>query len=552
MNKRIITYISSFIILLICISGCSSDTASSWEKFNINQQGDTISGSEGTVSLVIPSGAVAEDLTIFIRPKVNPTADPSCVENTIYEFGPEGTKFEEPLTLTIKYDPQKLPVGVVESNLKITKLIDGSWLPFTDCSVDTTHKTVTTTITDFSTYSIKPWLEEYDATLPINLICNHDFGILDPRAFAIGLAPYDYCPVLPNGIVTFLEFCKDEFGDIVGSDDPWYASYWWRLEGDIGIIGSLHPNARYEIGEGTWLSSTNAIYFRAFSYAKEEQSGTITVRVESNNQIIGEYSTHIEILEDVRITPSSISCDAGDEVEFECRFPLNDRMKISGSDPDRIRYEWTTSGIYGYLINNRGLPQTHITRTSNDSIDFEHITYRADSNVEEEGVDDVNVEVYLENTLNRTDYLLGKKTAKIKVKASSGEKFEYILTDADYQTQYGIQMVSESVPHWDGRLLAYLNEDINPLLVIGWSYHVKTFWARPGDTITLRFTEGSVSRQNPRDVCPWFGPVWLRRNDDMFIKKVLLTDRVEFECRHKSWGEERLLLYEKTFIIPDL
>lgn len=115
--------------------------------------GGTVVSESGTVTLVVPQGAVITPFQTTIRP-VAPGSSPDLVSGTAFEFGPDSTQFAVPVQLTIKYDPTGLPPGATENWLTLNRLNGGVWEGLTDSHVDTTANTVSASILSFSTYGI--------------------------------------------------------------------------------------------------------------------------------------------------------------------------------------------------------------------------------------------------------------------------------------------------------------------------------------------------------------------------------------------------------------
>lgn len=115
----------------------------------IGASGGTVSVSGGAASLAIPAGALSSEVTISITPKSDPAADSRALSGTTYEFGPAGTTFAQPVTLSLKYDKTKLPAGGDQRELRVAQLTsDGTWAPVTDAFViDSTNGQVKVNVT---------------------------------------------------------------------------------------------------------------------------------------------------------------------------------------------------------------------------------------------------------------------------------------------------------------------------------------------------------------------------------------------------------------------
>ena len=120
----------------------------------VDSNGGTVSSHDRNLSLSIPAGAVFSAVNITTESLSQYPF--GAVNGTVYLLGPEGTQFAKPVQLTIKYDPSSLPPGTDESGIRIAKLIAGAWHDVSGFTVDTNAKTVTTSITSFSTYGLLP------------------------------------------------------------------------------------------------------------------------------------------------------------------------------------------------------------------------------------------------------------------------------------------------------------------------------------------------------------------------------------------------------------
>lgn len=154
-KKSIIGLIFSFIPLLILFLGCggggSNSTAVSTQTNGIGSSGGTVTSSDGKVSVLVPQGALSQQTDITVDQATNP---PSGNIGVAYEFGPSGTTFSQPVTISITYDQASLPQGVNEADLRLGTVVNGGWEAVSDSTVDVAANKVTGTTTHFSIYGV--------------------------------------------------------------------------------------------------------------------------------------------------------------------------------------------------------------------------------------------------------------------------------------------------------------------------------------------------------------------------------------------------------------
>ena len=118
----------------------------------VDPAGGTITLAAGAVTLVLPAGAVSEPTFITAIPATDLPPEPLPISGTAFDFGPDGLVFDEPVTLTIQYDPTLLPPGIVEAELRLHELVDGQYAQVDAGAVDLDAKTVSGQIHGFSVF----------------------------------------------------------------------------------------------------------------------------------------------------------------------------------------------------------------------------------------------------------------------------------------------------------------------------------------------------------------------------------------------------------------
>jgi len=123
----------------------------------------TAQSDDAKVSLSIDKGThgLTEEGTplseISIQPMAVPPSPPadSNVIGLVYDFGPEGATFDQPITITLTYDEAQIPEGVAEENLVIAWWDEeaGVWVELVSV-VDPVTNTITAEISHFTPFAI--------------------------------------------------------------------------------------------------------------------------------------------------------------------------------------------------------------------------------------------------------------------------------------------------------------------------------------------------------------------------------------------------------------
>lgn len=142
MNRKYLSIIVITIIALIVIVSISigllqnnsNQTPNqieigSKETFSIGVNGGHHTAWDDAVEIDVQAGSVSEQINITVESIVNPTDDTTLHMFSCLEFGPDGFIFEKPIDLIIKYNPDQIPEGIEESDVKIYLLSNGIWEP---------------------------------------------------------------------------------------------------------------------------------------------------------------------------------------------------------------------------------------------------------------------------------------------------------------------------------------------------------------------------------------------------------------------------------------
>lgn len=119
----------------------------------IGAAGGTVATQSGAAKAVFPANAVNTSTTVTITAASQAPASARLIDGTTYEFSPSGP-LAQPVQVTLRYDPAKLPSGALQSKLVLYKAVNGAWVAVPNSSVDTVAYTVTAALSSFSTYGL--------------------------------------------------------------------------------------------------------------------------------------------------------------------------------------------------------------------------------------------------------------------------------------------------------------------------------------------------------------------------------------------------------------
>ncbi|MCH8327840.1 MAG: tandem-95 repeat protein, partial [Candidatus Marinimicrobia bacterium] len=123
---------------------------------SVDENGGTVSwDSDGTgtavASISIPGGALEGSIDIEISLYSSPP-EGAELAGLLFYFGPSGLQFDQPVTVTVPYDPDQIPAGLSESDLVVLRYDEGeaSWTALLPSTVDTDNHTVSAQTDHFS------------------------------------------------------------------------------------------------------------------------------------------------------------------------------------------------------------------------------------------------------------------------------------------------------------------------------------------------------------------------------------------------------------------
>jgi len=114
----------------------------------------TLNINQGTKGLTSDGRSLSQ---ITIVKMTNPPSPPaqSSVIGLVYNFGPDGTTFDPPATLTFSYSPSQLPPGFSPNNLTVAMWdsVSSQWI-YLESTVDTESGTVNARVSHFTSFTV--------------------------------------------------------------------------------------------------------------------------------------------------------------------------------------------------------------------------------------------------------------------------------------------------------------------------------------------------------------------------------------------------------------
>jgi hypothetical protein len=151
-------YATCLILLLAACGGGGSSsptTPSAPDPNAIGPAGGTVTAENGAVRLTIPAGALTTPVSFTLRRATSVPADPRAVPDTAWDITPSAP-FTTPATLTIRYDPARVPSGIAESDLRVFGVGAGfTWAPVAQSTVDVATREASGPITRTATFGVR-------------------------------------------------------------------------------------------------------------------------------------------------------------------------------------------------------------------------------------------------------------------------------------------------------------------------------------------------------------------------------------------------------------
>jgi surface protein len=118
--------------------------------FVVGPAGGILEFLKEAVMVEIPQGALEENINLSVHTASGETSDPDVVPELVYEFLPSPYSFNQPVIVTIAFDPERLPEGIAAAELRLLALVDEEWVQLPGSAVDVETSTVRGPLNSFS------------------------------------------------------------------------------------------------------------------------------------------------------------------------------------------------------------------------------------------------------------------------------------------------------------------------------------------------------------------------------------------------------------------
>ncbi|GEM_PF-3086150 len=229
--------------------------------------GGTVESTSGAIQgakAEIPADALAQDETISLSLGTDLGLTGYSAMGPAVDFGPAGTTFSSPVTITVPYDPSALPAGKTASDLDVLhRASDSSGVtvvPAASLTVDATNHTVSLQAYSFSTYQAGMYVESDvtvqglidagggwggppldDSTLTVCVFDNETKTRLSGVTVMVGTDGTNYAETDSNGIATFANLTGPQTVTVLDDDPTWayLSSRDFEIDVTTGLNASL-------------------------------------------------------------------------------------------------------------------------------------------------------------------------------------------------------------------------------------------------------------------------------------------------------------------------
>jgi hypothetical protein len=153
-NKKVIwpAFLMLFILFLACKNDNNTPLATQIQN-GLGSKGGTIATTDGSLSVIVPTNALAKDTVIKIQTSTE--IAPNGI-GFVQKLSPDGIKFQKPLTLVFKYNESELTQRKTYPELLriATRETGKNWEVLQNVKLDKANKTISVEATHFSDWSV--------------------------------------------------------------------------------------------------------------------------------------------------------------------------------------------------------------------------------------------------------------------------------------------------------------------------------------------------------------------------------------------------------------
>lgn len=333
----------------------------------VSTQGGTYTFQNGAVAVTVPAGAVSTPVTMTVVPETDPPpAGPAGyrISGPVYRLGPVGVTFAQPVTVTLKYDPAKLPTYAMSGDLTVLQRGTGNWSGLSDLSVNVAAGTISGKATSFAaappagTWGDGPYATGGGGA-------QVTVGVQDPT---VSLSPGSISLNAQQRVAIFTAVLAPR-GQGIPLPAPSQLKYRWTTTGQNGALSGPGPT--------TWTDLIDMQY-TATAALLSQMSGEIdrvTVEVLLNPEVLTDPSlgppriitAEAVIDADLRvtydITPQSSEIGPGDTKNL--RLLIRDQQGNEINLPNDFEIEWHSSANHGSIPNGLGPRVLDVVYTAN-------------------------------------------------------------------------------------------------------------------------------------------------------------------------------------------